>query len=624
MEKSREIIQRYWGYDFRPLQEEIVDSVIYGYDTLAILPTGGGKSICFQVPGLAREGVSIVISPLIALMQDQVRNLEKRGIKAVMLSSSMSYREIDIELDNARFGKTKFIYLSPERLRSKLFIERFKLMNISLIVIDEAHCISEWGNDFRPSYYQIAELRSYHPNVPFLALTASATPEVRLEICKRLELKQPKIFEGSVERKNISYNAALVTNKLQEIIRFCNSKGKDCGIVYCQTRKSVKDVAIQLRNAGIRAGIYHGGMLAEDRTTMLQAWMKDEISVMVATNAFGMGIDKPDVHFVLHYEFPNNLEAYYQEAGRAGRDGNESVAQIFYETQDKDRHFETLERSYPSIEQIKQIYDGICNYLNIAYGSGRDENYAFDITDFCKKFSFKPAEVHSSLRILSANGSIDFEDQSFLPTRIKFNIGQSALYHFQVGHPELNDVILSLLRSYPGIFDNFIRIDEGKIAAALGSNLFQLRTKLNLIQEFGVLDVHFQSNSPQLYFLEERKPIDQLRLAPEIYHLRKEKDFGRLQQVVEYLESDDCRSVLLAEYFGNKVSSCGKCDNCRRKNSIRISDLELEQQLLQLLPARIEDLKQRFPSEFSRINEIIRQLLLEERILLKGETYFTS
>jgi ATP-dependent DNA helicase RecQ len=624
MEKSREIVNKYWGFSFRPLQEEIADSAIYGHDTLAILPTGGGKSICFQVPGIAREGVCIVISPLIALMQDQVKNLEKRGIKAVMLSSSMSYREIDIELDNARFGKTKFIYLSPERLRSTLFIERFKRMTIALIVIDEAHCISEWGNDFRPSYFQIAELRTYHPNVPFLALTASATPEVREEICRKLEMKQTQIFEGSIYRPNISYKVNLVPNKLQEIIQYCYSKSGFCGIVYCQTRKSVKDIAVQLRAAGVKAGIYHGGMNADDRSLMLKAWMDNSIHVMVATNAFGMGIDKPDVRFVLHYEFPNNLEAYYQEAGRAGRDGAESDAVVFYEAMDLQQHEELLERKYPESELIKRIYDAICNYLKIAFGSGRDENYPFDLNDFCKKFNFKPGDVYSSLKILSANGSIDFEEQSFLPTRVKFNIGQSALYHFQVGHPELNDTILALLRSYPGIFDGFVRIDEKKISQIAKISSEQLRTKLNSIAQYGVLDVHLQSNSPQLYFLEERKPSEHIKLAPEVYINRKQKDHYRLQQVADYLESKNCRSELLAVYFGSTAKKCGKCDNCNRSEALLLSDSQLLEQLLHLLPQNREDLKNQFGINYDRIVEMTRTLLLEEKIILKDGKYFNA
>ena len=337
MSKSLEILKQFWGYDqFRPLQNDIVENTIYGHDTFAMLPTGGGKSICFQVPGIAREGITIVISPLIALMQDQVDSLNNKGIKSIYLSSGMSYREIDIALDNARFGDIKFLYTSPERIKTKLFIERFKAMNVGLIVIDEAHCISEWGHDFRPPYREISELREYHPDVPFIALTASATPEVQSDIIESLKLKSPKIFKGDIERSNISYNVFPSENKLKNIIDECDIRKGQTGIVYCQTRRAVKEVVTQLRANNISAGMYHGGMNNEDRKYMLSCWMNNQVRVMVATNAFGMGIDKPDVRFVLHYEIPNSLEAYYQEAGRAGRDGNESVAKAYWEQKDID------------------------------------------------------------------------------------------------------------------------------------------------------------------------------------------------------------------------------------------------------------------------------------------------
>lgn len=623
MQKSREILDSYWGYSFRPLQEEIVDNAIYGHDTFAILPTGGGKSICFQVPGIAREGVCIVISPLIALMQDQVNNLEKRGIKAIMLSGSMSYREIDIELDNARFGKTKFIYLSPERLRSKLFIERFKLMNISLIVIDEAHCISEWGQEFRPSYYQISELRAFHPEVPFLALTASATPEVRTDIIEKLGLRSPKIIEGSVERSNLIYEAHERENKLKAIIDYCQSDKNNCGIVYCQTRKNVKELAIQLRAAGISAGIYHGGMRAEDRSLMLEEWLNNNLKVMVATNAFGMGIDKPDVRFVLHYEYPNNLEAYYQEAGRAGRDGNDSKAIIFYNRKDSELHQTQLDKKYPEIDRIKVIYDAIGNYLQIAIGSGKEENYAFNLQDFSKKFNFQIGEVYATIKILVANGSLSFEEDSFLPTRVKMIVGQSALYKFQVAHPDLNAVILPLLRSYPGIFDYFIRIDEKKLAELAKLNRTQLRKSLESLAQYGVMEVQLQSDKPQLYFTEERKHIDELRINPEVYYKRKEKDKYRLQSMTDYVTSNQCRSSQISIYFGSDAKNCGRCDNCR-KNSKQNNTTDLKQTILALLPASITEIEEQVQIDRSTLSDMLRKLLLEEQIALHEQLYIRT
>ena len=354
MKKSQEILKKYWGYDsFRSTQEEIIDSVIYGKDTVALMPTGGGKSICFQIPGIAREGICIVISPLISLMQNQVDQLESRGIRAKAITSMMSYREIDITLDNAKFGGLDFLYTSPERLQSRLFIERFKQMNVSLIVVDEAHCISEWGHDFRPPYRKISTLRKYHPEVPIIALTATATKEVKEDIILQLELKNPNIFESSFQRQNLSYEVHAVENKELALYKWVQNFPHLCGIIYCQTRKSVKEIANYLLNHGIKTGIYHGGLDATQRNLMMQTWMDDEIHVMIATNAFGMGIDKPNVRYVIHYEIPNNIEAYFQEAGRAGRDGKESRTLILLNNKDISSTNEIVEKQFPPIQIVK-------------------------------------------------------------------------------------------------------------------------------------------------------------------------------------------------------------------------------------------------------------------------------
>lgn len=623
MQKSRDILESYWGYSFRPLQEEIVDNAIYGHDTLAILPTGGGKSICFQVPGIAREGITVVISPLIALMEDQVNNLNKRGIKAVMLSSAMSYRELDIELDNARFGNTKFIYLSPERLQSKLFVERFKLMNVGLVVIDEAHCISEWGPEFRPSYGKISALRAHHPEVPFMALTASATHEVRADIIEKLELRNPKVIEGSVERENLIYEVLQRDNKLNAILEFCKRNNDASGIVYCQTRKSVKEIAIQLRAAGIAAGIYHGGMTANDRSFMLKEWLNNNLRIMVATNAFGMGIDKPDVRFVLHFEFPNNLEAYYQEAGRAGRDGKDSRALIFYNKADIELHQQQLERKYPSLDKIKKVYDAIGNYLQIAIGSGLDESFGFNLNDFSKKFNLNASEVYASLKILAANNNIYFEENVFLPTRMRMIIGQAALYKFQVAHPDLNTVILPILRSYPGVFDRFVRIDEKKICEITNLSIAQLRKKLEQLAQFGVIELLLQTDEPQLVYTQERKSIQELQIAPEVYINRKEKDKYRLDQVVEYISSSYCRSALISTYFGSNSKRCGKCDNCLKENNPLDQDT-IKKMILSALPGKIEHIEQLLNKDRSELKDILRALLLEEKIALKDEVFIRT
>ena len=440
MKKTQEILKQYWGYDhFRPLQEEIVDSVIYGHDTLAILPTGGGKSICFQIPGMGLDGLTLVISPLIALMQDQVESLLKKGINAACITGAMSYREIDITLDNARFGNMKFLYTSPERLKSTLFIERFKEMPISLIVVDEAHCISEWGHEFRPAYREIKDIKLYHPNAPIIALTASATDHVKQDIIEQLDLRSPKLFYGSLERPNIHYRVQATENKLGEILSFCKSHSNVSGIVYCQTRRSVKELVKQLRSQKVPAGFY---TVVCPVKIVLICFLNGKMIAyrfMIATNAFGMGIDKPNVRYVLHYEMPNNLEAYYQEAGRAGRDEKSALALAFWEQEDLRLMQERLNAKFPPIDQIRNIYNALFNFLTIAYSSGSGESYEFDMASFTKVFKFSVAEVYYTLQLLQLDQRLIFSENSFHPTRVKFAIGNAALYKFQVTHDTASD-----------------------------------------------------------------------------------------------------------------------------------------------------------------------------------------
>lgn len=625
MDKSREILQKIWGYSaFRPLQEEIVDAAIYGHDTLAILPTGGGKSICFQVPGIARDGLTIVVSPLIALMQDQVSNLRKKGVKADLITSNMTYREIDIALDNARFGKLKFLYTSPERLKSSLFVERFKLMNIGLIVVDEAHCISEWGHDFRPAYRDIVELREHHPEVPVIALTASATQEVQDDIVKVLDLRKVKIFKGSLKRENISYRVAASENKSQSVLEYCREHILESGIVYCQTRRSVKDLVRLLRSHRISAGMYHGGMSSDDRKYMLEHWMKGSIKVMVATNAFGMGIDKPDVRFVLHFEMPNNLEAYYQEAGRAGRDEKSAVAIAFWERSDLDTMRTQLKLKYPDKDRIKQIYEGVCNFLKVAIGSGENESYPFDIRLFAKQFSMQVTEVYNALCILELNGSMQLSEGGFLPTRLKFNIGSSAIYKFQVSHEGVSNLITLITRSYPGVFDRFVSIDEKEFATRLKISSDELRKKLEFLEKYGVIDVHFQSVKPQLVFLNERLPPSNFTILNAVYEKRKQVEQHKLDSMIEYICSENCRSELIASYFGSPTEKCGKCDVCASEISNAYSFEELLELLPDLLPATITQLSEKTNTGKEFVQKALHALILEERIQFEDRVYRIS
>lgn len=623
MSITKAILKKYWGYDsFRPGQEATVEDVVNGHDVLALMPTGGGKSICFQVPGMIREGITIVISPLIALMQDQVNVLQSKGIMAKAIMSGMSYRELDIVLDNAKFNGYKFLYTSPERLQSKLFIERFKLMNVGLIVVDEAHCISEWGHDFRPSFMEIKKLREIHPHVPMIALTATATKKTQQEIIERLELKNPRVHQSRFERSNLIYSSFQSQNKLQDIIYTCKDRFDETGIVYCQTRKSVKFIATVLTNNGISAGIYHGGMQKEDRSKMLNSWLKGETKVMVATNAFGMGIDKPDVRYVVHYEFPNSLEAYFQEAGRGGRDGNISHAINYWQEEDILTMKTQLQQKYPPLEDIKRVYRAICNHLKIAIGSGEGESYAFNLSLFCKAFNITPILCYNSLKILESMGELAFSEGIFHPTKVKFSIGNTALYNFQVQNESYYPITALLTRSYPGIFSNFSEIDEHEFCTRLKISPKEFENQLKFLEKWGVIDVDWKSDTPTITFLRQRMPYDYLEIKPEVYHQRKEIASSKLDSVIHYLEGNECRALQLINYFGVDSSPCGTCDNCKRM----IDDRSLIQNQSKILDALSEEPRTNFEikalfSDVDSFKKAIRSLILEEKVTFDGELY---
>jgi len=535
LKKSVEILEKYWGFtSFRPSQSEIIDDSINGSDVLALLPTGGGKSICFQVPGLVREGITIVVSPLIALMQDQVTNLNKKGIRAKSIISGMSYREIDLILDNARFGGLDFLYTSPERIQSKLFIERCKRMSVGLIVVDEAHCISEWGHDFRPSFLQIKELRVHHPNVPIIALTATATQEVRNDIIKQLQLKNPKIHEASFERKNLTYNCYKTDNKINKITEYCKKHPEYSGIVYCQTRKSVKELAYHLSQNGLKTSAYHGGMNSEERSIVLTDWLNSTTKIIVATNAFGMGIDKPDVRYVLHYEFPMSLEAYFQEAGRAGRDGIDSESISYWNDNDLNELQRNVENRFPDKNAVLHCYRALCSFLKVAIGSGKDETYPLDLRAFTKAYDLDPSVTYNSLKILEMNQDISFSEGFFCPTKVKFLIGNKELYNFQLSHEKFTGITTMLSRSYPGIFDHFYEINENELIKRLSLQKHSFKALLRELETYGVIEISWATDSPTVTFLHERLPDVYLSLSPYIYTHRKEKAFQRFESVSEY------------------------------------------------------------------------------------------
>ena len=617
--KAEEILKKYWGFDsFRLSQADIVQSAINGHDTFALLPTGGGKSICFQVPGLARDGVCIVVSPLIALMQDQVQNLKKRGIKAAALTSGMYRKEIDIILDNAKFGGLDFLYVSPERLQTDLFKVRFKQMKVALIAVDESHCVSEWGHDFRPPYTQIKDLREVHPNVPFIAVTATATKRVQKDIIEQLNLKSPNIFSGDFSRPNISYEVYKVENKLQSILKVCDKFQGKCGIIYCQTRRSTKEIAKFLQGQNYPVGIYNGGMDNAARSKQLEQWMNDKVRIMVATNAFGMGIDKPDVRFVLHYEIPNNLEAYFQEAGRAGRDGKNSRNLAFYEEKDIVKMKEQLELQFPPLEFVKTVYQAICNHCRIAIGSGHNESYDFDFRSFIKKYDLAPLETYNALKILQLNDTISYQEGAFKKTRLKFAVDNKTLYNYQLKYEDIDQISTFLSRSYPGIFTDFQEIDEERIAKKLNTTTRHITEKLKELEKRGIADISWKSDHPQITLRHERKPDDYFRIDHKVYHKRKEVAHEKFNGLLHFLNAKSCRTVELLKYFGQESEPCGKCDICKIENSSTFTFNEMVEAVKSLLAEgklSYSEIKEQLDTEQDRQLKMVIDWLIDEEII---------
>jgi len=616
-------LRNYWGYDsFRPGQAQIVQDIFHGHDVLALMPTGGGKSICFQVPGLMREGITVVISPLIALMQDQVQALKSKGIKAVALTSGMHFRELDILLDNAKFGAYQFLYTSPERIQSALFIERFKQMKVGLIVVDEAHCISEWGHDFRPSFMAIKNLRTWHPSTPVVALTATATDRTQKEIVERLMLRSPKIHQSPFERPNLIYHSVLSDNKTQHVIDWCKNYGSKTGIVYCQTRKSVKLIASLLLKNKVSVGIYHGGMNKEERKKMLTEWLNDQRKIMVATNAFGMGIDKPNVRFVIHYEFPNSLEAYFQEAGRGGRDGQNALAINYWQHQDIQLLDYQMEAKYPPIEEIKKVYRALCNYLKIAIGSGQGESYPFELEKFCKLFDIKPILCYNALKVLEMMNEITFDENVFQPTKVKFAVGPKALYNFQIQHEQIYPLTLLLTRTYPGVFALFCELEEKEFCRQLKISPQQLTQQLKYIEQAGIIDVEWKNECPTITFVKARMPYDDLAINQQKYVQRKQIAHEKLTAVKEYLNTQRCRAQLLINYFGLQSTPCQQCDNCiKKQNETNFKqDTNNILTLLTQKPQTNAQLKALFVDS-NQYKAIIRQLILDGTIAFDGQYY---
>jgi ATP-dependent DNA helicase RecQ len=626
----QEILQHYWKHDnFRPLQEEIIQSVLLGRDTLALLPTGGGKSVCFQVPALAKDGICIVISPLIALMKDQVENLQAKGIEAISIVSGMSKREVDLALDNCIFGNVKFLYLSPERLLSELVQERISYMKVNLIAVDEAHCISQWGYDFRPPYLHIADLRQIHPEVPILALTATATADVRDDIQQKLEFKEPNVFTKSFERKNISYVVQYQENKMQRLLDVVKGV-KGSGIVYVRSRKETFEISQVLNQYGYSADYYHAGLIAEQRSKKQADWKTNKTRIIVATNAFGMGIDKPDVRFVIHKDLPESLEAYYQEAGRAGRDEQKAYAVLLYNQSDRFKLERKFELTFPTVDEIKKVYHNLGNYFKLAYGAGEYISFDFDIGDFCSRFKVDPIKTINCLKFLERNDYISFTESVFLPSRFKFQVMNEELYSFQIQYAAWDGFVKTLLRSYAGAFDNYVHIREFDLAKRMNISVQQVVDGLNQLQQMELLNYLPQTDKPQVTFILPRQDIKNVMIDKHYIEQRKLIFRQKMEAVFNYAEARHCRSQMLLTYFDEtNAHKCGVCDVClaekRQENTQDTADSITNQVVrwLSVDPLSLDDLVNTITAgtDKERI-DIIRNLLDAGKIKTDGEKFY--
>jgi len=573
------ILHQYWGYKaFRPLQQDIMQAVLAGKDVLALMPTGGGKSLCYQVPAMAMDGLCLVISPLIALMKDQVENLRKKGITAFAIYSGMKRFEVIQTLKTAGESNCKFLYVSPERLETNLFKEYLPALNVQLIAVDEAHCISQWGYDFRPPYLRIALLREELPGIPVLALTASATREVQQDICEKLAFKDQQVYRQSFERANLSYSVFKTDSKINKLVGILNSVAGS-SIVYCKSRRRTRQVAEQLQSYNIISDYYHAGLSAEERNKKQEAWIDNKVRVIVCTNAFGMGIDKPDVRVVVHMDMPDCLENYYQEAGRAGRDQKKSYAVLLYQPADLEDLKQQPALHFPAIEKIRSVYQAIANYLQLPAGSGEGQYFAFDIADFIKKFSLPVQEVMNVLKVLEQEGLMSFNEQVFIPVKAQFICTKETLYSFEESNPAAEPLIKLLLRSYEGIFDMPVAIFEKQLAGWLKADLAAVQQLLVSLHNKGIIRYEPQKDEPQLYLPQRRVRAEDLAIHPVNYKRRRDQFEKRINEFIHFtLNAKDCRSVVIGNYFGDdSIQPCGICDNClqQKKTGLTADEFSL-------------------------------------------------
>lgn len=578
MNDFKSILTRYWGYaDFRPLQEDIIQSIAQGNDTLGLMPTGGGKSITFQVFSLSRPGLCLVVTPLISLMKDQVENLNQKGIKALAIHSGLSQREIKLTLDKAAWGDYKFLYLSPERINTEHFKDHLTNLEVNLITVDEAHCISQWGFDFRPSYRKILELRDLLPDVPVLALTATATREVEKDIQKQLGFKKESVLRKSFFRENLIYIVREREDKLNYLLQSVQ-RAKGTGIVYVRSRKLTKEISEFLKKNKISADYYHAGLSSLNRERKQDEWKSGKTRVIVATNAFGMGIDKSNVRFVIHYGPADSPEAYFQEAGRAGRDGKKAYAVLIYGKSDVLALKKNVEKSFPEVEIIKKVYQAICNTFQLAVGYGKNQTKDFNLGEFASRYNMQIQQIYNSLKILQREGYLELTNEADNPSRINFIVTRDDLYKFQVANSKFDGFIKLLLRSYSGLFTDYIPINEELLAKRAGLSLEVVYRFLNHLNAYKIIHYIPRKNTPYIYFPKERIDISRLKISKEHYVDRKRDYQQRVDEMIHYsTQKLKCRSQVLLEYFGEKESvRCGKCDVCLERNELGLSKLEFD------------------------------------------------
>ena len=613
-----QILKQYWGYDaFRHSQKEIVSAVLEKKDCLALLPTGGGKSVCFQVPALMMEGVCIVVSPLIALMEDQVQHLKKKKINAEAIHSGLSKSEIDILLDNCVYGNIKLLYVSPERLQTEIFIERFKRMNVSFVAIDEAHCISQWGYDFRPPYLKIAALREYKPEISFLALTASATAEVKKDISSKLELKTPLLFQRSFARPNISFAVRHTESKEKKLLDVL-TKIKGASIVYVRSRKSARDLSQWLNRQNISASFYHAGLDYNERKQRQQEWQQGKVRVIVATNAFGMGIDKEDVRSVVHMDLPGDLESYYQEAGRAGRDGKRAYAVIIYHTSDVSALESKVNQSQPTLEYLKKIYQGLANYFQLAEGAGLNESFDFDTEDYSTRYKFRLQNVYPATRKLEECSLIQLSDNFYSPSKLHVAVDKIRLYEFQVANIKFDSIIQTVLRMYGAeLLSSFVTISEAGIAKALKISYSDVVTQLHQLNQLKIFTYQPTSQKPQLTFLTPRADAENLPIDFKLLEERRQLIFSKMRSMIKYTEQKNtCLQWLMLDYFDEKnYDTCGICDIClskkKKQNLAALKDYH--DQILYLLKRKsisVDELEVEVkPTDHELFIEVVREMV---------------